>query len=393
MICLPFGTSVQSIATAIVAFYLLIAKRRQLKDLFTNFSKIERSSLLGLLLVILLPMAATLLNPKNPEKDVISYFFGYAPLLVVPSLFVLAKPIPKQGLAILEKIGSGIMLAWALLLLTQHIWGWRIQGIELVRGLSYMRSQGFYSHPLTLAYVALMIWPFHLVLLCAKPRNIYRLVSLLANLALLYFSASRTAQAVALLAAVGFTLSYFRGRNRLVLIGCMIAALLGIFSTENSISRRFRGMSTQMISEEKEGPYPDDRIAFWIVHWNMVKERPILGHGINLDRDYRAPYYDAIGLPGFKKAYEAHNQILQLAAEGGIGAALAFLLWLGSLHYNWQSAGPTLKRIRDLTLICLLLGGLTQNAYLDGEVRFALMTLLSLIHAMGALQANREGIA
>ena len=390
MVCLPFGTSIQSLATTSVSFFLFISKRRQLKDTFMSFSKVERFSLVFLLLVTLLPMAATLINPKNPVEDVISYFLGFSPLLYVPCLFIATKPIPREGLEKLERIWAGIMIAWALVLVTQSIWGWKIQGIEVVRGLSYTRSQGFYSHPLTLAYVALMIWPFHLILLCKDFKNPWRYASVVGNLVLLYFSASRTAQAVAILVAVGFILFNFRGRTRLIITGVMAAGLIGVFSGNNIISRRFLGMSSKMISEEKESPYPDDRVAFWIVHWNMVKERPILGHGISLDRAYRIPYYEAIGLPGFKKAYEAHNQILQIAAEGGIAAALAFIFWLGTLHLNWKNASPTIKQIRDLTIISLLLGGLTQNAYLDGEVRFALMTLMALVYAMGTVTLKRK---
>lgn len=390
MLCLPFGTSLQSLATTSVSFFLLITKRQRLKDIVASFSKVETFSLICLLLITLLPMAATLLNPKNPEGDVISYFLGFIPLLFVPCLFMATPSIAKEGLEKLEKIWTGIMLAWVVVLVTQSIWGWKIQGVEVVRGLSYTRSQGFYSHPLTLAYVALIIWPFHLILLCKDFKNLYRYLLVFANLGLLYFSASRTAQAVALLAAVGFIFVNFRGRNRLIIMAVMAAGLLGVFSSNNAISRRFLSMSTKMMSEEKESPYPDDRIAFWIVHWNMVKERPILGHGISLDRAYRIPYYEAIGLSGFKKAYEAHNQVLQLAAEGGLGAALAFLLWLGSLAFNWKHAPRTLKQIRNLTILCLLLGGLTQNAYLDGEVRFALMTLMSLVYAMGTVKLYRK---
>ncbi len=381
MLCLPLGTSPQSIAAAVSSFFLVFTQRRQLKSLPGLLTKREKISQAFLLSVIVLPLIATLLNAKNPEFDIYSNFIGYIPLLLVPSLFALCRPLSFEGIKRLDRLWLVMMILWAIVVFSQNLWGWKIQGVELIRGDFFKRSQGFYSHPLTLAYVALMIWPFHLVLLCKEFRNPSRYLQALANLILLYFSASRTAQAVAICATVGFTLYYFKGRVRCILIGGMVAGFIGIFSSKNIISQRFKSMTSQ-ISEEKESPYADDRIAFWIVHWNMVKERPLLGHGINLDRNYRISYYEAIGLHGFKKAYEAHNQLLQLAAEGGIPAALAFLSWLISVHFNWRKSSSTLRSIRDLTLVCLFFGGLTQNAYFDSEVRFALMTLFSMIYAM-----------
>lgn len=380
ILCLPFGPSLQSIAIGIATFTILIRDRAGFKTLAQKIGNKERISLGLLLVVIILPIISTVLNSKNPETDVVSFFIGFAPLLVLPIVFLLQKPIPQEGQRKLEVFWTFLMIFWAVAALSQYIWGWKIQGVTLVHGDFFKRSQGFYSHPLTLAYVSLMLYPFHLVLLATDFKNWRRIALVLGNLALLYFSASRTAQAVALLATVGFALSYFKGMTRIYLLIGMTVALISVFSTPNAISRRFSAMSSGMLSEEKESAYADDRIAFWIVHLNMVKERPILGHGINLDKTYRVPYYDAIGLPGFKKAYEAHNQILQLAAEGGILTALAFIAWLVSLHFNWRNGSRNLTYIRDLTLICLFLGGLTQNAYFDGEVRFALMTLASLAY-------------
>ena len=386
MICLPLGTGLQSLATTICTFFLLISRRGHIKNLPQFFTSGEKLSHVLLLAVIVLPLFATLLNLKNPEDDVLSNFLGFIPLVLLPCLFVISRPVPRENFRKIELGWTVIMSLWMVAVITQHLWGWKIQGVEIVRGMSYTRSQGFYSHPLTLAYVALMLWPFHLVLLCYRPRAVGRYILVIANLSLLYYSASRTAQVVAVIATLGFTLSYFRGRTRGILIGIMALGVLGIFTTDNMISKRFLSMKTQ-ISEEKESDYPDDRIAFWIVHWNMVKERPLLGHGINLNREYRMPYYQAIGLRGFKKAYEAHNQLLQIAAEGGLMAAAAFLAWLGSLHYNWKNGPRALKHIRDLTILCLLIGGLTQNAYFDGEVRYAIMTLFALMYAF---RLNRQ---
>ncbi|RZA17697.1 MAG: O-antigen ligase domain-containing protein [Proteobacteria bacterium] len=336
--------------------------------------------------VISLQMIATLLNPKNPETDIVSFAIGFIPLVLIPSLFILLKPLDKNQIKKIELTAATIMGLWSLVVISQSLIGWKISGVSIVTGQSFTRAQGFYSHPLTLAYVGLMLWPLNFVRLTQNYRDIGRIICLISNMLLLYFSASRTAQAVALLLLVGYVLWSFRGRVRLLIFGLIAASVVGILITPNAISRRFMKLGTAQISEEKESGFVDDRVAFWIVHSNMVKERPILGHGINLNRAYRVPYYDAIGLHDFKKAYEAHNQLLQLAAEGGLVCALAFLAWMISLHWNWSDFEAPWRRARDLTIVGLFLGGLTQNAYFDGEVRFALILVMSLAFAY---QMNR----
>ncbi len=381
LVGLPFGIGLQS-ALLFACFLIILTKhRQQLRELP---SRVGRSSLISmgiLLVVIAMQMLATLLNPKNPETDIVSFAIGFIPLVIIPGLFSLLKPLDNNQLKKIELIASIMMGLWALVVISQSIIGWKISGVSIVTGQPFTRSQGFYSHPLTLAYVGLMLWPLNFVRFTQNYRDIGRAVCLISNMLLLYFSASRTAQAVALLVLVGYVIWNFRGRVRLIIFGLIAALVVGVLVTPNAISRRFMKLGTEQISEEKESGFVDDRVAFWIVHSNMVKERPILGHGINLNRAYRVPYYDAIGLHDFKKAYEAHNQLLQLAAEGGLLCALAFLAWMISLHWNWTEIELPWRRTRDLTITALFLGGLTQIAYFDGEVRFALILITSLAFA------------
>ncbi len=386
LIGLPFGIGLQSGLLFVCFISILTKHRKQLTELKNRVGRTTVLSMSLLTAVISLQMIATLLNPKNPETDIVSFAIGFIPLVLIPSLFILLKPLDKNQIKKIELTAATIMGLWSLVVISQSLIGWKISGVSIVTGQSFTRAQGFYSHPLTLAYVGLMLWPLNFVRLTQNYRDIGRIICLISNMLLLYFSASRTAQAVALLLLVGYVLWSFRGRVRLLIFGLIAASVVGILITPNAISRRFMKLGTAQISEEKESGFVDDRVAFWIVHSNMVKERPILGHGINLNRAYRVPYYDAIGLHDFKKAYEAHNQLLQLAAEGGLVCALAFLAWMISLHWNWSDFEAPWRRARDLTIVGLFLGGLTQNAYFDGEVRFALILVMSLAFAY---QMNR----
>lgn len=388
LIILPFGIGLQSLALFVFTLWVLIQKRKELGEGWKGVGGAEKRSFLILTAVIGMQVLATFLNPKNPETDVVSFALGFLPLVVVPGLFTLLPSLKPEQKDQLEKIFAFVMGFWAIVVVSQNVVGWKISGTSIVTGIQYTRAQGFYSHPLTLAYVALMLWPAILVRFSQNFKDPRRVLALVANLVLLYYSASRTAQAVALLLTLAFVIWSFRGRVRALILGALTVGILAVLLTPNVVSQRFLRMTTQ-ISEEKESGFADDRIAFWVVHSNMVKERPLLGHGINLDREYRLPYYEAIGLPDFKKAYEAHNQILQLAAEGGVICALAFVLWLVSLHFNGKSSPLWMRRARDLTILGLFLGGMTQNAYFDGEVRYALVLLLGLFFAQMKASAQK----
>jgi putative inorganic carbon (HCO3(-)) transporter len=67
-----------------------------------------------------------------------------------------------------------------------------------------------------------------------------------------------------------------------------------------------------------------DRRGLWTIAWNMIKERPIFGHGIGtFMHNFRK--YDTIGY-AHSVSY-AHNCYLQMAAEIGISGLLAFF-WI-----------------------------------------------------------------
>ncbi len=378
---LPFGVAVQTGVTGVACVFALLAWRGQLRQLRQVLSASERRSWTFMALTLCLCAFATLLNPRNPERDVVSFLIGFAPFFCLPLFFArdsLDSPTRIRRLEFYLALGS---LIWALAAFTQLRLGWKLSGSLVEWGEHFRRAQGFYSHPLTLAYVALLLWVPSLgySLQC---RNNPRAWTITGSLGfLLYASASRTAQALALALGVLLMLLSLRGRTRFAILALLGACLVLVLNTQNMVSERFIAARSQA-PVDRESPYADDRIAFWLAHLKAVEERPLLGHGVHLGRDYRKDYYAKIGLPDMKKTYEAHNQILQLAFEGGLLAALSFLIWLWYVHRSWENLSPWYQRLRDLTILGFLLGGLTQNAFFDSEVRYTLGLIMTLAFAV-----------
>jgi hypothetical protein len=121
----------------------------------------------------------------------------------------------------------------------------------------------------------------------------------------------------------------------------------------------------------------------------MIQERPLIGHGVHIGLDYRRPYYERIGLGDFKKQYPAHNQYIQMLAEGGLIALSCFIAWLVfSFRLAKDPRCPLFLRLAvPQTLWIFILGGLTQNAFYDSDVRMGLV----IVGVMVALFVGRSG--
>jgi O-antigen ligase len=186
---------------------------------------------------------------------------------------------------------------------------------------------------------------------------------------------SRIVQGVLGLYTLWVLVRTFRGQYKHFLVFFFFA--LGLWFVPNPFVERFLSTFSNQ-NQERIDTYYFDRIAFWHAHWEMIKEKPLLGHGIDLNPEYRIPYYDKIGLHDLERKYEAHNMFIQILANGGIVGLLFFLLWLCSIFKkitSLQSFDPWASRVATQTLCVWLLASLTQNSFQDSVVRYCLTIL------------------
>lgn len=95
-----------------------------------------------------------------------------------------------------------------------------------------------------------------------------------------------------------------------------------------------------------------DRLAMWQAALGMIRDRPILGHGLNTFMGNYLKYW----VGGERQPRYAHNCYLQVAAETGIIGLIAFLWLLGSVLWRvWEGLRVAITDQR--LLLCGLLAG------------------------------------
>jgi len=377
-VVLPLGVAGQHIglgvATASCLFLIYKDRGSCLRQALKN--KLLREFFLIWLLIMAPILIATLSHGRT--KDGISFFWGYLYAGFIPLMgAMMAKAHLK--VAFHSRMLLGVMLLCAGVALSQVLLGWKLESTDLVGGIK--RAQGFYSHPLTFAYVVLLIMPWSFFRFIASPKSLSYFFSAASVGVMLFTSQSITVLTMAALTFFGGV--FFLAQKKPRIIFCLVAlmAIITAVTTHNPIHEKLNRVLSGDRGD-RETPYYDDRMAFWHAHWEMFKDAPLLGHGSGLEAEDRAPYYEKIGLPDIERKYEAHNMYLQYAVEGGVIPALTLVLllvWLTKIGWNAQGFAAWARASYIVTPIAFATAGLTQNAVQDSEVRFALLCYIGFL--------------
>ncbi len=389
---LPLAVAGQNIAI-FLAGILLVEYTRRSGRLSTVFS--NRSNLIHLVLFALYGFTclfSTWRNPNNSENP-FTACGGFLGIWLLPALINTGvegnSAKLKLFLAWAMKWVPYFLLLWGFIALSQMFFGWKLAGTSFVSSLP--RAQGFYSHPLTLAYVGLVLFPFATAGFLRQPKKFSATALFIGVLLLLIASKSRSAQAVAFFVLLWNLWLMLKGKTRLIAVGLLLVAVGGTLVTDNPVSSRFHQM---VHNPDASGDLVDDRIVFWEVHWQMFKDRPLLGHGENLGTAYRTNYYNVLGYQDFQRKYEAHNLLLQILVNTGVVGMVLFLLWLGWIIWVlFRSRDFEMGQAPLQSVLALLLGGMTQNAFQDSEVRYAFILVVIIAVIFSDQMRNKEIMA
>lgn len=377
LLVLPLGVAGQNIglgvALACSLILIYLDKGRFLKNAL-SYALLKQFLILWGLLIASVTIATAF---ASEHKEATRFFWGYCYGAVIPIMGVMVAGEKLGQYA--KKTFQFILCLLGIVSISQLIWAWKFESGSFVETIH--RAQGFYSHPLTLAYVALVTMPWSIAYALRDLKNIGGLVVCLATIAIILSSQSVTVIALTFIVGMIAVFWLLAGKTRLLVLAMVGLTTVGILATPNSVSKKI----DNVLSGERgdhETNYPDDRMAFWHAHWEMFKDAPWIGHGSGLEPEDRAPYYSRIGLPDIKRKYEAHNMFLEYAVEGGVVAVLAFfglLIWLVRIAINSKNLGKWEKFYLVITPIAFAIGGLTQNAIQDSEVRYVFLGFIAVL--------------
>lgn len=371
LLILPFAVAGHNICVGIVAAISLgqIAWRHRHSTL-PRFDTRHLPPLIWGGLFIAAMVLGSALNADSPASPG-RIIWGYLPWLLLPLFLTSAHDaLAAKTIRRLTYTLALVAVVFGVTALTQIAWGWKLDHGHIASTIK--RAQGFYSHPLTFAYVVILIFPLGCSLVFRQPRDSAGWLIFLGSLASIYASQSRTVQAVAAI-VLAVDAWYFSPKKwRVTALGLVLAAGLIVAVTDNPVRDKFS--KTLAGHYDSRSGYLDDRLAFWHVAVEMIKDKPIFGHGDDLDQNYRRPYYERIGLHDFVRPYEAHNVFLQAAVNGGVvGFAFFIGWWAWVMRAAWRESRRSFAgKVILQSLIAFLLASLTQNSIQDAEVRYAL---------------------
>jgi O-antigen ligase len=229
-----------------------------------------------------------------------------------------------------------------------------ICAVSIIKGHAYARLEGviggIYSNPNDLAFAIVLSLPFCLAFLIATKsilRKMAWLASILIMLMALFMTASRGGF-VTLVIAGTLCLWHFgvRGRRFFLIVGAGLVTVTMLLTAGHTLIDRFEAVSSD--AELQAGPGQEAALESYEQRKFLMQKAiegiahyPILGVGVRNFQIYSGVWRDV------------HMTYLQIAVEGGIPAAILFLMFFQRAFSNLK----VLRKRRDLDMHTVLFVG------------------------------------
>lgn len=338
---------------------------------------------------LLLLSAGFLLNPLWSTTPYESLFYGYKWLLPIGLIFLWKVISPK--LLATETMVKGLLLlggVHALLALLQ--WG-QLLPIEAYK--SEYHYGGAMINENLLASLLVMLLPLGLAVeRLSKGWQWGSLAIFVAMIAALLVTKSKAAIGVGLFVLVGIWIYFVRQPNyrkvSLWLGGLFalsaFAGVLYIKETEPNLYAGYLATDTFLL-----------RLHLWENTVQMIFDYPLLGVGFGAWKVMMPAYgldkFDEAVYSGGTSYVRAHNQLLEIASEGGILFGLAFL---GFLAYVVKRGWSCISTQKEDTKAMVLLGtiGAVLLALVDFPFERATHVFVLSIYVAILLPSNRNSL-
>ncbi len=398
LICVPISMAISNISfyllTFIVLANLLINRPTFRKD---NISLVQVAVFIFIIIQVLSVLTSN--YSQNAWKELRE--------ILHPILFLILSYKFYQSKALILQFNKQIWIIGTIVsIISVYVIFQHFTGIDWAHGINAFlhegrlvskqyRISGFFSHPLTFAYVYLLILPITAYSFLSSPKpNFKRALHVLPILfcaLCIYLTFSRTALMV-LIIELGLILFLAKRRTSLAISGLIILFTIGLYLFHPPFKARIKQMNP-LTAQKAEF----ERIVFWKAHYNIFKDHPLLGVGANCSQYVYDEYYAKIPGKISKRQYNAHNIYLQFMADSGILGLISFLFiivaWFFELAtslskflknvnhiFKWRQINPIyhIPILFSISILGLIIGSLTQNTLKDSAVAICFWTFLAL---------------
>jgi O-antigen ligase len=328
------------------AFFFVYCARPE--DWIPGFGYIPLAKITGLLaLAALLTSAGKARRGFRDLPREAHYLLAIIALLVVSALF---SPVWKGGALIRALDFSKVYIVWVLTFLVVNEFG-RLRrlifiqtasvalicAVSIAKGHSQPRLEGvlggIYSNPNDLAFAIVLSIPFCLAFLIAAPsvlRKIAWLSCILVMLVTVFLTASRGGF-ITLVVAGAVCLWHFgvKGRRFYLIVAAGLLGVLLLLTAGRHVMGRFMAISGDVQTTDDNRAYEsfEQRRFLMVKALEGIEHYPILGLGARNFEVYSTLWH------------EVHMTYLQIAVEGGIPAAILYVMFFACGFKN-------LKRLR-----------------------------------------------
>lgn len=267
--------------------------------------------------------------------------------------------------------------------------------IDSVTKTQFWRTRGFFSHPLTYANSMGLFACFPLAYLLNTPYKssqkkwlvaLVCLICIVASLATTYARGGWLAFGAATVVLVFMSLPFKKSLSLLAAAVVLIAAL-----GSQSVVLKKRLFSIFNFSNGSQS----DRFNLWHANWEMFKDHPFFGVGYGLNRNFAEAYLEELGHYNHFVGH-AHNIYLQILAGTGSFGFLAFgvffitiFYWTVKCYRRTEGWTQTVLLAAIGAQIAILVGGLTEANFVDGEVNHVIIFIWAWVLSKNILSNGK----
>ena len=261
--------------------------------------------------------------------------------------------------------------------------GYSYTGLKFVAPLKDMHPVYLGSYYITLLA---LLWDRKF-----KLKKYLKVITTIITIVTIVFLNSRIIFLCFFILIFAYGILYYKESRNYIRIGLVVFFILGVFIKKTYVFNKLvkgtvweltDNVATKGLDTKKVG---DSRMARWEVAIDLIKQKPIFGHGTGMERELLTKAYQQKGMNiSYENQFNAHNQYLGYAIDYGIFGLFFLLSFIG-----WNVYLALSKKQLDYFLFIFIISAccLTEN-FLIRNMGVNFVVIFALIYIKPNVEKN-----